>query len=216
MDKLLKGGIKAGKSVLLFAPPGSGKSTICKRFAVKALAAGRRLVYISTGQPFSEWSEETKAKGKLKFIDCFSWRQAGENPEGGETLAIIEDITDLNELALEVRRAVKSLGGLDALVLDSLSDLVLYSEPKGVYKFLQMLQGLVASSNAVAFLSLEEGLHEDSINTTINYISNGVIEMRIEGEKRELRIARTDWAPTPLGWHSYNILSGLRIRLDGV
>jgi len=216
LDTILNGGIEEGRSLLLFAPPGSGKSTVCKRFAIRSLADGKRLIYISTGQPFNEWKKETRAKGKLKFIDCFSWRQAGENPKSTDTLTIIEDITDLNEFSLEVRKAVKSLGGLEALVLDSVSDLILYSEPKSVFRFLQMLQGLVESNNAAAFFSLEEGLHEDRVNTTINYISNGVIEMKTEDGKRELHIARTDWEATSLGWRNYRILPKLRLKLEGV
>ncbi len=216
LDKLLGGGIADGKTAMLFAPPGCGKSTICKEFAIESLKRGKRVLYISTGQTYTDWLRETKAAGKLHFIDGFSWRQAGESPAELDNVTVLSSITDLNELSLDIRKAIKGLGGLDALVLDSVSDLVLYSEPKSVFRFLQMLQGTVTANRAAGVVALEEGLHEDKVNSTISYIFNATIELRIAGSRRELRIRRMDWGPNPLEWHECKLKGNLRLELKGV
>lgn len=63
LDDMLGGGIPEGKTILLLAPPGTGKTTICKRFAAETTSEKRKLVYIATGYSFDEFKEEMKKAG---------------------------------------------------------------------------------------------------------------------------------------------------------
>lgn len=221
LDKLLGGGIPPGNAVLLFAPPGSGKTTLCKRFAATAAGKNSNVAYISTGQPFDEFESDLKAAGcaidkkKCVFIDCYSWRQPGENPAPSKNVFVMSSITDLNEIMRAVDKGITGLGGVNAIVLDSISDLVLYSTPQSVYKFLQMLQGEVVKNKAAALMALEYGLHEEQVNNTINYIFNGVVEMK-SNEGRELRVSRMSGVSHHLKWVKYSIKPKLKIEVNGV
>ncbi len=216
LDKILGGGVPEGKALLLLAPPGTGKTTLCNSFAVETIKSGGKLLYISTAYPFDEFERAlgkagTKCEpGHCAFIDCFSWRQPGENPPSAENTTVMKSIEDLNELTRQIKRM--SQGKIDAIVLDSITDLVLYSDPKQVYKFLQLLQGILRKNRTSGLMSLEFGLHDEKINNTINYIFDGVVEMRANG-KREIRVTRMSGMPHPRNWVEFKIEPKLQIMV---
>ena len=218
LDNLLGGGVPEGKAVLLLAAPGCGKTTLCQRFAATTLLGGGKVVYISTNLSFYEFKQAMEAINvscdpqKCAFVDCVSWSRPGKKPASTNNVRVLESLTDFNEIAREIVMAVKAIGGADAMVLDSISDFVLYSEPKAVFKFLQIIHGEVVKNKAAGMASLEFGIHEASINNTINYIFDGVIEMR-PNEKRKLRILRLTGAQHSLKWFEYEINKGAKIVL---
>jgi KaiC/GvpD/RAD55 family RecA-like ATPase len=212
------GGISKGAILLLLAPPGSGKTILSERFAIDGLKKKENVLYIATGMRYSQLIKTLRTGGvknekNLFFIDCFSWRSPGKNPEETGNVTIIESITDLNELARKISDTIKTMGSVDRLVLDSISDLLLYSDPNAVFKFLQYLKTEVVKAKATALFALEFGLHDEKTNTTVNYVSDAMIELRTVGD-RQLRIARIKGETHPLDWVPYAITRDISIRLN--
>jgi KaiC/GvpD/RAD55 family RecA-like ATPase len=147
------------------------------------------------------------------FIDGFSWRQPGEKLEPPENVIVLNNISDLNELSHAVTKGIKALGNVDAVILDSISDLVLYSTPNSVYRFLQILNGVMKSNRAVGMVALEYGLHAPEVNNTVNYIFDGVIEMDADGSRR-IRLVKMAGQIHSLGWVKYDIEPELRVVFE--
>jgi KaiC/GvpD/RAD55 family RecA-like ATPase len=209
LDERLGGGVPAGAILLLLAPPGSGKTLICERFAIEGLEKGERVAYVSTSASRAAVERAFQGLGlrsgleRLFFVDCFSWRTPGKIPEASGNTAVVPSITDLNELTMAISTAVRK-SGASRVVLDSLSDLLMYTDIQVVFKFLQLFKTEVSTAGASAVVALEYGLHEDKVNTTVNYVSDGVLEMRTTNE-RQLRVARAKWMTHALNWTPYEI-----------
>ncbi len=217
LDQRMDGGVNSSSIILLLAPPGSGKTILGQRFTIDGLNKGERVIYIATWTSYSSLAKTLKSGGmksakNLFFMDCFSWRSPGENPKEEGNVTVVPSITDLNELARKISETIKSAGQVDRIVLDSISDLLLYSDPQAVFKFLQYLKTEVVKAKASALFALEFGLHDEKTNTTVNYVSDGMIELRTVGE-RQLRIARIKGGTHQLDWVPYEITKGVSIRL---
>ncbi len=215
LDKLLGGGVPKRASVLVIGYPGTGKTTLVRQVAYHALSKGERVVFVTTGESPKSVVQQMKARGQdvekysgaLAFVDAYSWRvgeKAGEN--------VLSSITRLDELLILVQNAMqKGEGGV--LVLDSLTDLLLHNEEKSVYKFVQLVTGKAAENGYTSFFVLEDGVHPSQVITTLEYITSGTIELRIEGEKRMLRIKRMMDTVHPLSWIPFRLEKGVDVEV---
>lgn len=223
LDSMLGGGFPVSTMILLEAPPGSGKSTFCKQFIREGLDNGEPCIYIATSEPVSQLIAGLEALGarnleKAYFIDAYSWRVPESTPRQAANVAVLPSLTELNELTRLVKKESERLGkgGCGSrLVLDSISDMLLYAEPASVFKFLQLFSGMVKGSCSSAVVVLEDGLHEPRHVSTINYICDGTIRLKLEGDRRSICVERMfntvhplKWLPCSLGKH------GVEVRVE--
>jgi len=218
IDDLLGGGIASSRVILVQAPPGSGKSTLCRQFICEGIIRGEPVLYVVTGEPIQ--SAKAKIKEHLHrdelrnalFVDCYSWRIM-KRPPSEEGVIVLASLGELNELANIIREWLKDHPST-RIVIDSISDFLLYGEPKSVFKFVQILSGLVKAGESIALIALETGLHEKSIVSTMNYLTDGTIEMKVESGNRYLRIARMAGAQHPLTWVMFSMSAkGIEVRI---
>ena len=223
MDKVLDGGIPDHAAVLIQAPPGSGKSTFCHQFLKQGMGEGEPVIYIATGEPIEHVISTFEDMGvkpnkKSFFIDCYSWRVSGAKPPKQSNVVKLDSLTELNELNRVIKAAIKKTG-MDKtggrIVIDSLSDLLLYVEPSSVFRFLQLFVGVIKGASTTAIIVLEEGLHEPRHVSTVNYICDGTIHMKTEDETRSIRVVRMLDTIHPLNWLPFSIgRRGVEINVE--
>ena len=68
-------------------------------------------------------------------------------------------------------------------------------------------------SNSVQFLILEEGVHQEQTVNTLSYLADGLIEFRMDGNKKFLRISKMRGATCKRDWMEFVLTkSGIEIK----
>ncbi len=215
LDKLLQGGVPENSAVLVIGFPGTGKTTLVRQVAYHTLTKGENVVFVTTTESPESIKAQMKARGfdisryseRLTFIDAYSWRIGAKQGEN-----VLSSVTRLDELLILIQEAFKK-GERGVLVIDSLSDLLLHNEERSVYKFVQLVTAKAAENNYTSFFVLEEGIHSPQVITTLEYLTNGTIEMKLEEEKRMLRIKRMTDTVHPLAWIPFTLSKGVDVEV---
>jgi len=221
LDELLKGGIPLKSNVLVYAPPFIGREIILKRFALSGLEEGEDIIFVLTDKSFKDMSEEMKkldekfseyeSQGRIRYIDVYS--TGVELQETGEWVTFVDSPINRERIASSIIQLIKEEGKRYRLVFDSLSTLIVYSDAKAVFRFLQVLSGMCKRSNVTSLFSMTRGMHEEIEVQTIKHLMDGVIEMREEGARFQLRVQGCGEVISR-HWIDY-LLEGEEIRLTG-
>ncbi len=148
----------------------------------------------------------------FQFIDGYSWREGGEV----EDRFALEGPSDLNQMNMALADALSELGqGRKRVVLDSVSTLVLYTDPASAVRFLQVVAAKSKASNGALVMTLEDGVHDEETMSTLNYVADGVIRMKMENGRRMLSVERMVKTRHPTGWKEYSIDEEEGIVLGG-
>jgi KaiC/GvpD/RAD55 family RecA-like ATPase len=213
LDSLLGGGMPTHSVITVVGAPGAGKTTFCRQTVFNRLKEGGTCVYVATSEPVDHITEQMKAMGwdtapyadNLIFIDAYSWRMGEQSQGKRKNVYALASASELNEANRLLTNITKEAKGPLYFVIDSISDLVLYSAVDSVFKFLQLFVGLVKSGDHSGLVIMEEGLHEPRVYTTLNYVTDGTIEMKVDGAMRLMRIARMMDTQHPLKWVAFTI-----------
>ncbi len=128
-------------------------------------------------------------KGLLKFVDCYS-QQAGNNVQDSEEIRRISGPLALNEISIalaqmeaEIYKASKN----HMIIFDSLSTLLMYSNPQMVGRFLQILIAKIKNAGGSVLFTLEEGMHDKKDMITIEHLMQAIIHLRKKDSKLKIK-----------------------------
>ncbi len=197
LDELLKGGIPFKNNVLVYAAPFIGKEIILQRFAISGLKNGDAIIFVLTDQSFSEMREsmiklepsfeEYEEKGLVRYIDVYS--PTVELKETSKWATFIDSPLNREKIAYSILQAHRELENVNhRLIFDSLSTLIVYSDAKAVFRFLQVLSGTCKRMNTTSLFSMTRGMHEEIEVQTIKHLMDGVIELRESEARSQLRV----------------------------
>ncbi len=210
LDKLLEGGLPSQSSVLLYGSPGVGKSTFAINFLYEGLKNGEKCIYVNTVDSTKALFEKTKLnkidltpyKKNLIIIDAYTCKSSKKSSEK----YYVNSLANIMELNIEVKKAIEETNFKNGrIVIDSLSDFLLYGEKKSIYKFLQILRSRVVETDSVALILVEEGLHDEHVISTLSFLTDGTIKMQLLGNKRGIRIERMVNTHHSLKWAEFEI-----------
>ena len=214
LDKLIEGGFPDSSSILLIGPPGCGKSTLAQQFIFEGLKNSQPALFVTLDISPTDVLENMKrfgsfSKDKLRFIDAYSWRFGKTDDKSAVT-----NLGNINELNIMISEVIETLNSspVKRNVFDSISTLLLYADPALVVKFIPVVIAKMRESHYTQLFILEEGVHDEKTVTTLNYIADGVIEFKLEEDKRFLRISRMKATKHSRNWVEFDITdNGIKI-----
>jgi KaiC/GvpD/RAD55 family RecA-like ATPase len=212
-DKILSGGFPENSTILLIGSPGTGKSTLSQQFLTSGLSTSQPAIYITLDTAPDDVVKNMKRFGGIEqylkkklmiFLDAYSWKVGGGKDE--EWKKVLQGGLDINSLNVMLSDILKRLAEKDKRsVFDSVSTLLLYIPSDLVVRFIPILIAKCKQARSTQILILEEGVHDEEIVNTLSYLSDGVIEMKMEGPKRYLRISKMRGSSCSHDWLEYNI-----------
>jgi len=217
LDALIQGGFPAGSNILLIGPPMSGKSTIAMQFIHHGLTLDEAGIFVSTNDAaetvqrnmlvFGWDTAPFEKRGAMKFVDCYSMMLDAKISDTYSIRRIPSALafTRLNVVLSELCAQFWKLQTPIRVALDSVSSLLMYANPEAVTRFLHVLGGRLKKLNAVNLLILEKGMHDARVETTLQQLSDGVINLRHEGKERSLEILGLTGTRCPEGGIPFEI-----------
>jgi len=215
ISDLVKFGQLTQVSYMLVGPLGSGKSTYAEAFLAEGIALGFPAVFVTTDvsprvirndMSRHGWTiEEHEASGKFVFIDGYSERMGAPKTSSAYSLAKVDDISELGIVLSEVLENLV----VARVVIDSLSTLILHSNPVTMPRAVQRLSGRITQSSHSIMYVLEDGVHDEKTYATFSYLADAVLRFRLDDRGdvpvHQIRMERMRGTDTSREWHDFVI-----------
>lgn len=178
---------------ILIGPPLSGKIEFLYLYLLSSLKNNQPVLLITTDKSPEDIKKEFVKnkifygpyKNILKFIDCYSY-QAGNNlPNTEDTLRISSPIA-LNELSIAIAQIEAEFYRINPdhkVIFDSLSTVLMYSNPQMVGRFLQVIIARIKNAGGSILLTLEEGMHDKKDIVTMEHLMSAIVYIKHENNQ---------------------------------
>lgn len=145
LDKILQGGLPAGKSYLVSGEPGTGKTTFSAQYILEGIKRGENGIYVSVDEKPAHVIEDAATlgwdlrkpldEGKMALLDVSPYFNWVRGKAGGRSNPI-----DANEVIQDLAKQVRRINA-KRLVFDSIVPLVLHRDR--LYDVQQYIRDLV-------------------------------------------------------------------------
>jgi KaiC/GvpD/RAD55 family RecA-like ATPase len=192
MDKLLDGGLPAGRLYVVSGPPGSGKTTFCSHTVAENARAGRRTLYVSMHETADELVadmsqyefgfDRVASSELLNYVDATS-------SKWDRMLETSTNQPSVSNVATRLRSMIDAKG-YDLVIIDS-TMLLRYMFSNGQDELVKFLTDLKSTDSTVLLISemTDPSKYEDE-----HYLASGVLFfhnfMKPEGMTRGLQVLK--------------------------
>jgi KaiC/GvpD/RAD55 family RecA-like ATPase len=186
---------------------------LARRFAVANLQAGRPALAVLTNSAAADFRHDLEAmdpkypaaekEHRMRFVDTYS-RGIGA-ADSFKDAEYLDGSLDLNGISLAVNRAQAALlphHDAHALVVDSVSTLIAYSNAQTAFRFLQTLIGRTRRVGATGLYLMDQGMHTDADVQMFKHLMTGTLELRESGGKTQILVQGLGATAAP-GWVDY-------------
>jgi KaiC/GvpD/RAD55 family RecA-like ATPase len=199
LDDLLNGGIDIPSNIVLKGPPFSGKEVLARNFIARSISENIPVIAVSLDRDVGKIksdvmkilgeSKDPEETGLLKFVDAYSKTVQLQSPSKH---AIVSDgvsnyslfIKTLDTAAADI---LESHGNY-RFIFFTLTGMISQIEPKFFIKTLQHITQKRRSENVVSVYLMDQGVFDESVYESANYVMDGEIEFRVDFSKNYLRV----------------------------
>ncbi|MGP6220085.1 RAD55 family ATPase [Caldiplasma sukawensis] len=206
LDDLMYGGLNAGTNTVVSGEAFSTKDVLAYNFILKSIQEGIPVIIISNDLDIREIYEEIMALSKkdlasirqyeeagiIRFIDMYS--KTIQIESASQKAVIIDNPSNISALLRTVESMEEEIiktYPYYRLVMFSLTTLIPQIEEKVFLRFGQQFTQKRRINRAACLYLLEEGIFDQKIYETVNYIMDGNIEFKRMNGKEYLRVLST-------------------------
>jgi len=204
LDRLLGDGYPDRSVVLIVGPAGIGKEALRYWFMRAGLLSGDFCLYVTKSTP-SEVLQDFKGFGiETSKVPMWYSRDGGEKKF---------DANDLAALSFTIKEILRGNAGRQIrIATDVLSSLLVLNPMETVYRFLSQLFSDIKQYDAVLVATLEEGMHDPKVVSTMSELFDGVIEFKLYEEGLRvtplLRVRKMRGVPPQPGYFTFSMPRG--------
>lgn len=204
LDRLLSDGYPEKSAILVVGPAGIGKEALRYSFLRSGLQQGDLCLYLTKSTP-TEVVHDMKGLGfELSRLPTWFSR------EGGELRYDVNDLASMSHNIKEVLR--NSAGARVRIVMDVLSSLLVLNEMEVIYRFMSQLLSDVKQYDVVLVATMEEGMHDLKVVSTMTELFDGVIEFKLYEEGLRVtplfRVKKMRGIPPQSGYYNFSLSRG--------
>lgn len=190
---------------LIISPPLAGKLFFIDQQISAFLKKKNPLLYITTDKSPEDikkrWLKKKFYYGSyeksnyLKFIDAFSY-QTGSLIDSTNSIRRVSGPVALNEISValaEIQRELYQLNPNHLVIFDSLSTLLMYTNPQTVGRFVQVITAKIKQAGGTIIYTLEQGMHDQKTIITIEHLMDQIIQIKQEKNRHLIKTQVTDW-----------------------
>jgi len=178
---------------IVIGPPLSGKMHFLYNYMLEGLKAKEPVLFIETDTSPEDIKREL-VKNKifygpyaniLRFIDCYS-QQAGNQIQDTTDTLRISGPSALNEISiaiLKIETEFYKINQKHRIIFDSLSTLLMYSNPQMIGRFLQIMIAKIKRAGGSVLFTLEEGMHDKKDMITIEHLMSSIVHIKDDKDK---------------------------------
>lgn len=185
--------IPPNSASILVGPPLSGKKEFIYNYMMDGLKNKEPVVFISTDcSPEDMKKDLVKSKiffgvykNILRFIDCYSCQAGNQVQDTNDTKRASGPLA-LNEISIalaQVEAEFYRINPKHRVIFDSLSTILMYSNPQMVGRFLQVLIAKIKNSGGSVLFTLEEGMHDPKDMIMIEHLMSAIIHVKHEKDE---------------------------------
>ncbi|MCK4589858.1 MAG: hypothetical protein KAT77_05410 [Nanoarchaeota archaeon] len=199
--------IKSNSANLLISPPLAGKLIFLDQQISNFLKNKQPLLYITTDKSPEDikkrWLKNKFFYGSyeqlnfLKFVDAFSY-QTGNLTDSTNSIKRVSGPVALNEISValaETQRDLYKINPNHLVIFDSLSTLLMYTNPATVGRFTQVITAKIKQAGGTIIYTLEQGMHDQKTIITIEHLMDQIIQIKQEKNKHFIKTQNIDWQP---------------------
>lgn len=215
LDELLGGGVPPRSTTLVLGPAYTGKHALADRFALAGASAGEPAVVVTTDAPAGEVHDrlaaagddakvaEHEKAGRLRYVDTYTATIGGDQDHpAARYVGGTANLNDFARVMNDVQREVLAEHEAHRVVFDSLTTLIVDTNARTVFRFLQVLLGRTRQAGGTTLLLMEAGVHEPSEVELVKHLTDGLVETRRDEDRTLLRVEGLGLNQTP-GWVEY-------------
>ncbi len=236
LDKLLPEGVPRNSMIGIFGETGTGKSVLLNEIAYRALQRGETVSFILLEDtPLSRISNMEHLgfdvipyleRGKLRFLDCFSFRLAERGFEFPEQIlklkerikgSVVEanDPRNIDEVWSHLEREARMMKGRGLILMDSLTEcLTISADPNSLLDLLKASKAVICKYYSVPFIYTFHFGFFDEFRYALEVASDGVIDLRFDPEIikmyliKQMRVRRMSGSYHYPGWITFDVERG--------
>jgi KaiC/GvpD/RAD55 family RecA-like ATPase len=190
-DAILNGGLPLGGSVLIYGPPGAGKSLVAYSFLHEGLTEGDNCIYMCANESIKEVRNGFKSLGyniqayeKSKHMNyiTLSADDAAKNDPAVAYQSGSMQFRDIYYIKKVVEDIQKKSQKRTRVFVNVVSQALMIWSPQIVYRFVADLCEFFRNLNITAVFQLDKGIGSESTISSLEQIMDGTVYFTVKEE----------------------------------